>query len=97
MNKFWWEDRPQRSLTEMALDIVCTFCGQQPGSWCRTMAGRDQRSSYLHGARTGPMYEAYWVGAAEHRDDLLRISITDPERFAEYRALMRQRLAEEQR
>lgn len=48
------------------LGLACSFCGAQPGEWCRTARplkhepGR--RTTFLHDARTRLLWEAWKVG-----------------------------------
>ena len=58
-----------------ALDSRCEYCGAPPGQFCRRHSRSTGevtgRASYLHGARTQPLYDAWREGFTEGHADAL--------------------------
>lgn len=50
-------------IDELAVQIFCTYCGSNPGHWCRTASGNV--AQWLHGARTNLFYTAWGQGYDE--------------------------------
>lgn len=69
---------------ELALHFACPACAAPPEAWCRTFrptrrpAG--QRATWLHGARTNPIYLAYGAGYEEGERDGMAVALERPER-----------------
>lgn len=74
MSRGAWSDTDK-----LALEFECEYCHERPGKWCRAVRingtdleypqGEGPLASWLHAARTGPIFDAYHLGAdarAEH-------------------------------
>lgn len=51
-------------IDELAVQIFCTYCGSNPGHWCRTVTSGNV-TQHLHGARTRLFYDAWGQGFME--------------------------------
>lgn len=71
-------------MSELALSYACPSCAAAPGEWCRTFRPTRRppgdRATWLHSARTSPIYQAYSLGSNEGWQHGVYQALNDPER-----------------
>lgn len=71
----------------LALEYRCEQCNAKPYRWCVTVRGRDpgkKWAQFLHGFRTGPLYDAYSNGYTEYEQFLVSLDEDDLKRHFQW-------------
>lgn len=68
---------------DLALLTACDSCKARPGEWCRTFRPTRRpagaRTTWLHGARLHPIYQAYGMGCQDGELGGMEAALEDPQ------------------